>query len=396
MLDIMACGVSQINMPAVLVANGVGCCLTLVILFGKRRRIRRTSYDGKLFYWMCRFCLSLCVLETAGFLLDGAVFFGARPLNIVINVVILLLALILSFLWVCYVDYKLFSDYRRLITIYPLVSIPAVLLCVLSLSNIFIEVFFGVTQDNTYYRTPLFFIPWVVVYGYMTRGALLSYRYQKQVDKYLFMPVMVFLIPIYVGSLIQLLYYGISLIWVSVALGLTFLYLNLQNEEAYLDSLTQLYNRGYLMHYMDYARRLVKSGQRVTGIMVDINGFKHINDTCGHIAGDKVLRTVGQILLSAVPKDSVAVRFGGDEFVVILENATPERLQNMLDLIQQGVDHYNRSGNPPLPVSLSIGKAELNERGAFSFFQKMDQNMYQEKDAFYLRQQSAEADSGEG
>lgn len=69
---------ASVNMPAVLIANGLGICLMLAILLSRYRRTRTTSIDGKLFYSMCLLCFILCTVETAGFLLDGQTFFPAR------------------------------------------------------------------------------------------------------------------------------------------------------------------------------------------------------------------------------------------------------------------------------------------------------------------------------
>lgn len=87
------------------------------------------------------------------------------------------------------------------------------------------------------------------------------------------MPVLTFLIPVYLGSIIHLTTYGIALIWVSVALGLTLLYISLQSEDIYLDPLTNLYNRNYLMHYMDRIPRQIRAGMHMTGIRLILNGI---------------------------------------------------------------------------------------------------------------------------
>ena len=385
---------SHVNMPAVLVANGLGTCLMLAILLSRHRRIRSSSLDGKIFYGMCLSCLFLCAIETAGFMVDGRQFSGARQISILCSVVTLCLAVLLSVLWCCYVDYRLFQDRTRIAKIYPFVAIPAVLVCLAAVCNLFFGVFFWATDDNVYYRTQLFFIPCAVMYGYITYGAVLSYCCRKRVDEYLFMPVMSFLIPVYVGSAIQLLSYGIALTWVSVALGLTLLYINLQSEDIFLDPLTNLYNRNYLVHYMDRIPRQVRAGRHFTGILLDVNNFKLINDTYGHVKGDGVLRAVGQILLHATSgSHAVVVRYGGDEFMILLPSLQPGEIQCIKDRIGRELDQYNISGKTPIPVSLSAGISELRESDLFRFFQDMDRAMYREKKAFYLNT-SEEVSSG--
>ncbi len=179
--------------------------------------------------------------------------------------------------------------------------------------------------------------------------------------------------------------YGLALIWPTTALGLIFLYINLQNGETFLDPLTNLYNRNFLLYYMERITKRGKRGPHTTGIMLDINRFKHINDTYGHGQGDAVLQAVGNILLQAAGDDAVVIRYGGDEFVILLENATAERVQRINDGIQEALRAYNASGSAPLPVTLSAGTAEFDHTDMFSFFQEMDRRMYDEKRTFYIR-----------
>ncbi len=313
-------GVSQINMPAVFIANGIGICLMLAVLLNKRLGIRIASRSGKFFYLMCLLCFSLCILETFSFLLDGKQFPCARELSVFSCAVTLMMAVTISYLWVRYVDCRIFPDGEHSKTAHVCVALPATGIVLMSAANLFVDVFFGLSSDNIYYRTRLFILPWLVVYGYMTYGALLSYRYRKRADKYVFMPTFLFLLPIYIGSLIQLFFYGIALIWPSVALGLTFLYMSLQNEEAYLDPLTKLYNRNYLIHYMELVVKQPKKQPHIVGVMLDVDNFKHINDSYGHAEGDLVLQAVGKMLLRSVHNTAAVIRYGGDEFVVLLED----------------------------------------------------------------------------
>lgn len=394
MLGVMNSGASQINLPAIYVANGLGICLLLALLYGKNKKLRAMSPDGKLFRWMCQICMVLCILETLGFVLEGRQFPLARQLAILCSATMLLLAVILAYLWVCYVDRKLRLKRRQVRVDCLVAAAPAAVIGLMSVANLFFPVFFGVSEDNVYYRTSLFLIPWVVVYAYMAWGAIQSYRYQRRTDRRLFIPVLLFLAPVYVGSLIQFFCYGISLIWVSVAVGLTLLHSNLQSEQAYLDPLTKLYNRGYLLHYMDHMTEQIKKGTHITGIMLDINDFKKINDTLGHAEGDAVLRAVGKLLLRSAGNSTV-VRYGGDEFVILLENAEADQVQKTLDSINRNLQAYNASCGTLPQISFSMGTAEFDQMDAFRFFQEMDIRMYEEKREFYLRREMHEMSVGE-
>src|SRR4029079_13958500 len=96
-------------------------------------------------------------------------------------------------------------------------------------------------------------------------------------------------------------------------------------QQASHDSLTGLWNRGTILEILH--RELVRSlreGHPVSIIMADIDHFKNINDTHGHLVGDQVLRQSGQRLLAALrPYDTVG-RYGGEEFLVVLPGCSAE------------------------------------------------------------------------
>jgi two-component system chemotaxis family response regulator WspR len=92
-----------------------------------------------------------------------------------------------------------------------------------------------------------------------------------------------------------------------------------------VDGLTGLNNRRYFDEFADIEwKRSIRDGTTYALLMIDVDNFKHFNDTYGHLAGDKVLQRVAEAIKACVrrPADIVA-RFGGEEFVVVLPNSTP-------------------------------------------------------------------------
>lgn len=381
-------------MTAVLVANGLGASLMVLVLLGRHTEQKNRTLDGRIFNAMCGMTLCLCLLETYTFWVDGKQFPGARVSALLINALVFGMDIFFAFIWTCYTDYKLLEDKRRIKTVYPLVGIPAFVIALLCVVNIFRDVFFSVSQDNIYSRCPGAVIVYLGTYVYLVYGAVNVVRHRRRVEKYLFMPVLQFLVPIFVGSVIQLLHYGIALIWASVALGMTSLCMNLQNEESYIDSLTRLYNRNYLTHYLSRAVVRAKQGIRIRGMMLDINSFKKINDTYGHDEGDRMLQGVGKVLLQSVSKGTIVARYGGDEFVILLEDRPENEPELLLKRIQENLDRYNGAGHHPDPVSLSVGMADFTQNSVEQFMRTMDQRMYAEKRAYYRRKKKQKEKAG--
>jgi two-component system cell cycle response regulator len=88
---------------------------------------------------------------------------------------------------------------------------------------------------------------------------------------------------------------------------------------AITDSLTRVYNRRYLL---DHGERFLadRGNYPVAAVLLDIDHFKQINDKLGHITGDRVLETLGRLLLDRLPENAMAVRFGGEEFALLIPN----------------------------------------------------------------------------
>ncbi len=334
---------------------------------------------------MCLLTFVLCLVESFTLFFDGKMFPGAIFLNRLSNSLLFITNSVFAFLWAMYVDYKLFGQRQRLRRIYPWAALPALAVCVMAAMNLFTDVFFTISPHNVYSRTPLAVLTYLITYFYLLGGGLLAFHYRRKSGKYLFMPVVVFLTPIFVGSLLQMLFYGIALIWVSVAFGLVSLYINLQNEISLLDPLTKLYNREYLIRYLNFIRQKLPAKKQMAGIMMDVNAFKEINDTLGHSEGDAALRVVSQCLLDVVRGDNFAVRYGGDEFIAICMVNSQQELDKLVARIRRRVEREN-AGNPrPYRLSLSAGSTLYDPASddIDSFLRRMDRNMYEDKRRYY-------------
>jgi len=117
-------------------------------------------------------------------------------------------------------------------------------------------------------------------------------------------------------------------------------------------------------------------------ILMDLDGFKHINDTLGHDAGDQALQEMARILRhTARPKDIVA-RYGGDEFVVLLHETTESELKNLASKIELEVAMGNQASKRQYLLSVSMGYALYDPTqctDAMAFMAHIDASMYAQK-----------------
>lgn len=115
---------------------------------------------------------------------------------------------------------------------------------------------------------------------------------------------------------------------------------------AITDPLTGLYNRRYAMAQLGrLAEQSALSGRRFATMVLDIDHFKSVNDRFGHTAGDKVLRTVAQILREQVEPNGIVGRIGGEEFLIALPDVTEDEAQALAENLRQ------RVAEKPIPVT---------------------------------------------
>ena len=155
-------------------------------------------------------------------------------------------------------------------------------------------------------------------------------------------------------------------------------------HESFTDSLTGLPNRRSLDRQFEAGLAHAALARTSFSIVVlDLDRLKEINDTYGHEAGDRAIRSVGNVLRSTVRQTDLCARFAGDEFVVILWDCTPETEQRRVADIQSAVAAHPFEPRPGVRMALSIsaGPARFPEDGATfeELLAAADERMYRDK-----------------
>ncbi len=140
-------------------------------------------------------------------------------------------------------------------------------------------------------------------------------------------------------------------------------------QQSIRDPLTNLFNRRYLEETLERELRRAARYQRPLGIiMFDIDYFKRYNDTYGHEAGDWVLHSLGQFLLSHLRAEDIACRYGGEEFVLLLIESNLEDTYQHAETIREGISRVQLEYQDRFlePIHLSGGVAAFPEHGISS------------------------------
>ena len=146
------------------------------------------------------------------------------------------------------------------------------------------------------------------------------------------------------------------------------------NKRVYTDPLTGAYNRRYLDDI---------SQGRVTGravAMIDADDFKLVNDSFGHAAGDQVLKGLVEAIKACIRSVDAVVRFGGDEFAVIFDGMSPEKMPEKLEQIRERVRELEFPDAPGYRQTISVG-AVYGDGTVTELLGRADQLLYQSKKA---------------
>lgn len=153
---------------------------------------------------------------------------------------------------------------------------------------------------------------------------------------------------------------------------------------AFRDALTGLYTHRYFYDQLAHeVERSLRYGHPLSLLMIDLDRFKELNDTYGHLMGDKLLKLVADTITSCVRGSDIVGRYGGDEFVVILPDTKPEEARAVAEKLRAAVRGQQSwaLSSDRLTLSISVGVASCPEdaRSVNELLQVADRRLYAQK-----------------
>ena len=354
--------------------------LCIVMLCADRTLSERHIIQNRLFRGLLILTTAIIVVDMLGVYSDGQP--ELRVFSLIIETLLFIGTPLPAAIWALYVSYQMFQNIRRLrieMIVMTVVLLPSAVLSILNLWNGFM---FRLSDQNVYTRGPLFFVIWITSFlpiAYSIAACLIG---RKKVSRRLLIPMLLFPVPPVLASLMQVLFYGISVIWASITVSIFIIYISIQVRQYNIDHLTGVYNRRQLDSHLDNRIQIAKRGKPFSCMMLDIDSLKAINDQYGHLAGDEVLCDAAKLLRSCIRSEDFLSRYAGDEFVIILDSADPSVLGQTAQRIHTRTTEYNQSSGKPFRLDFSIGYEVYDEKDISSkdhFISRIDALMYQHK-----------------
>lgn len=380
--------------------NAVGIVLLLLLLNNLRSGARDVPLDQRIFNSIILANILIFLFDTGMWLLDGNPGPGMRIANYLATALYYVFNPLICFLWLLYTDLKIHESRSGLRKRARFYAIPAVISGLMSLASPFTGWFFIIDEANRYARGPLFAVMAAAAFFYLALACAISlYDIHKngwEGNKSVNLHLVLFPIGLLLASTVQIMFFGISVIWVCAMLAIASIYINIQNKEISTDHLTGVYNRRRLDQYLQRRIQAKRGDRLLFAIALDLDDFKSINDRYGHAAGDSALVHTASLLRQACRgSDDFIARMGGDEFIVVGERAEEGGIRQLMEQIGALSLAHNHSHPADGPLLLSLGYSVFSRGDTLeSFLAAADAQMYRNKEERKRRQQEARPPAG--
>jgi diguanylate cyclase (GGDEF)-like protein len=355
----------------------------LAILFFKAYNPSEKMFaQQRLFLGMVLLNGLIIAFDTTGWLVDGLPGSPAMIYNKAINLILYILIPFAPCMWILYTDNQIKkseADLKKIFSVLGLLLLANGLLAVASLWNGW---YFFIDVHNLYHRGNYVWIFLSLCYALILYSFFIVLFNRNKIDKRQYVSLLLFFVPYLIGTTLQVLYFGVSYAWIGMMIGMLILYVNIQVDLLSADYLTGAFNRKQLEGYLSEKIKNRVAKQPFSAILIDLNDFKIINDKYGHKTGDEALQDTVSILKKCLRQSDFIARFGGDEFIVVMDVDNRAILNQTIDRILQHVTIFNSETKKPYRLSLAMGYDVYDPRSKMTyeeFIMKIDALMYVNK-----------------
>lgn len=350
--------------------------MLVILYFTLRLRKEATGTSSKLFFKLLWMTVYLLILEILSWVFDRVP--GQNILNYFFNFLFLFSTPLISSMLASYIDYHMFGSYDRLrkrkFYIHPFV-VSSVLLII----NFFKPIIFSVSSNNIYKRESLMILLPIISISLFLYLCYLAHKNSSHIHKEIVFVLLLYILMSVVTAFLQVFFFGIFIMWPMMAVTVMLTYIFLETISTSRDYLTGLLNRHRIDDYLEY---IIEQKKSFVLVMLDLNNFKSINDTYGHLSGDLALQAFSISLSTHFKKANVVGRYAGDEFILILEKANCTDIENSLKNVKYEMNRIYENGEIKFPITFCYGYLENDSNSKLEYediINIADQRMYKQK-----------------
>ncbi len=361
----------------------ISLLILTVVLFNNVRNGGENRARQRLFRSLIICTMLLLIINAAMVILKNSDNSAAPAVVYYLRTAVLFLCVLFCELWACFCTCRSGRRIRR--RGFFVLSLPLLVITGLLIFNFSSGLVFKSSIDHG----PLFYAISCAVIFYIGYALIITWRGKKTMEQREYYPYIIGPFVLAALGVAKFIWpFDGAVVWPAVTVGLLVLQLFALDEKMNIDHLTGLHNRKYLDTYIEDLISVYRNAQgphenrNFAALMLDIDDFKTINDTYGHVQGDKALVSASKLLKKSVRRGDFVARYGGDEFMIVLDRCGPQTPDRVIRRLKENVCQYNAESNLPYELSFSIGcKIFTNVKGltAKDIFKTIDELMYVHK-----------------
>ena len=361
--------------------TALGSCLTiLLIIVDYTRKFNTDSFQRKLLFAMLASAFAAIAADFLSRYIEGIPGAAVHAAMYAAVSLYLIAQNCAYYLGAVFIDYFAHNDAARSKKCIRAAVIFLALYSISLIASLPPGGYFSISADNQYTPGPLYLLRLLISYAPMLLiiiDVLPASKYVKQPQFYL---IILFLIVTGTGAALDIVLDSGSLVWPCFSAAVLYFYFFIIQSDSKIDSLTGIGNRYSFNEFINkLSRQNVRESYSV--VMLDLDKFKDINDTLGHLEGDNALRDMASIIKGCIRHSDFAARYGGDEFV--LATKAENDIKRLMERIQKAVDLQNEMRVRPYQLYISYGYDVYTTNAGRSiekFIVHIDSLMYRHKE----------------
>ena len=355
--------------------------LVCILIISVKIKTRKPDYTTIFFLLSSLAVIFMLIIDLMTWLFHGIPGETAKRILYIFNGLFFAFIPLVSVFFLCYIDVLMNGSFerlkRRLFYTHPLLLTIAITAVLLPSGGIF-----TINDDNIYQRGFGAYLMTAVCWLTILYTAVIIIRNRQKLNTEQALTVSGLVVFPFIGNLLQLRYCGTSIVLPATSICLLQIYIFMEIKEEERDYLTGLLNRQSIEHWMQHRINHFTKSKGFSLILIDLNGFKSINDRYGHQEGDSILVSFAHLLKRMVKSTDKVGRFGGDEFIIFFESDDPSVIEDTLSRISKQLKKENLKRRKDYEISFSYGSAVYQPEkynDIAELFNEADQKMYAEK-----------------
>ena len=363
--------------------NNTACIIIMLLILRLHLKSLDKTITARVFTFLIVSVILYFIFDLCCGLLENDVWHKGQMLSTIFNLGFFFSSYLIGYFAFMYSECEINNTWMFNNKKLYLSFIPTLILIVLTFLTLKFRFFFYINGE--YIKGPYYFLVLLFVYGYLLligiKNFILYFNKKYYLKKEILLSLSSFVIFPLIFGIIQAFHTGISIICLGTTISIVQVFISMQNKRITIDSLTKLNNRDKLMQHLDSKINNVINND-IYFVMIDIDNLKHINDTFGHVEGDRAIKTIADILKQSCGHYTcMLARYAGDEFSIVFEGSL-ESVEKLKNDIYANLKVYQELTNGKYNLEVSLGYSRYDRfkmKNIVELIASADAELYKEK-----------------